>query len=162
MTIEAVTSQIWTLSGVLIGALTSNFSVMLTERSKHRRDMAIRWDQRKLDAYIEYAACVKEVADFVRRSRRVEEGSRAHGELIAAMEAGERRRSALFEGLVLLAAPAVIAAAHEVNLITGQMLEGARGHEPPRESYGFTGHLNAYHERVREDLGIRTSSWPVI
>ncbi|AWE52649.1 hypothetical protein DC008_25085 [Streptomyces nigra] len=160
--IEAVTSQIWTLTGVLIGALTSYFSVMLTERSKHRREMAIRWDQRKLDTYIEYAACVKEVADFARRSHRVEEGSRAHGELVAAMEASERRRSAQFEGLVLLAAPPVIEAAHEVNLTVRQMLERVRGHEPPRESYGFTGRLNAYHERVREDLGIRTRSWPVI
>lgn len=78
------------------------------------------------------------------------------------MEAGERKRSALFEGLVLLAAPRVIEAAHAVNLTLRGLLEQARRHEPPLARYGFTERLNAYHERVREDLGISTNSWPVI
>jgi hypothetical protein len=161
-TVNAMISQILTLVGVLVGALTSYLSVTMTERSKHRREMATRWDQRKLDAYIEFAACVKEVADVSRRSRLVDEGSDAHKQFISAMEEGERKRSALFEGLVLLAAPQVIEAAHAVNITLWQMLERARRHEPPQVRGDLTERLNAYHERAREDLGISRESWPVV
>ncbi|MGW1806570.1 hypothetical protein [Streptomyces sp. NPDC002078] len=41
-------SQIVTLVGVLVGALTSYLSVTLAERAKHRRTMATRWDQQSL------------------------------------------------------------------------------------------------------------------
>ncbi|WP_158692693.1 hypothetical protein [Streptomyces roseochromogenus] len=105
-------SQIVTLVGVLVGALTSYLSVTVAERAKHRRSLATRWDERKLNAYVEYATCVKEVAAVAKHSRLVEEGSDAHKEFMAAMEDGERRRSARFETLVLLAALPAIEAAH--------------------------------------------------
>ncbi|MET8955943.1 hypothetical protein [Streptomyces sp. NPDC004533] len=53
-------SQILTILGVLIGALTSYLSTSAAERARHRRTLATRWDERKLDTYIEYATCVKE------------------------------------------------------------------------------------------------------
>ncbi|MEU7433216.1 hypothetical protein AB0B07_20670 [Streptomyces sioyaensis] len=156
-------SQIVTLVGVLVGALTSYLSVSVAERAKHRRSMATRWDERKLNAYIEYATCVKEVADVAKRSRQVDEGSDAHKEFIATMEDGERRRSALFEALVLLAAPPTIEAAHEINVALWEGLAQARRHDPPSGVIFGDFHklMNTYHERAREDLGIRKDSWQV-
>ncbi|WP_328319092.1 hypothetical protein [Streptomyces sp. NBC_00388] len=151
--------QIVTLVGVLVGALTSYVSVAMAERARHRRTMATRWDQRKLDTYIEYAECVKEIADASKLSRLTDEGSEAHKEFMAAMEGGERRRSALFEALVLLADPAAIGAAHEVNLALWEMMKQARAHEPPPVVGDLHERLNTYHERARDDLGIRTDSW---
>ncbi|MGW4567058.1 hypothetical protein ACWEN3_33235 [Streptomyces sp. NPDC004561] len=155
-------SQIVTLAGVLVGALTSYLSVTMAERAKHRRTMATRWDQRKLDTYIEYAACVKEVVDAAKRSWLAEEGSEASREFTTMMEEGERRRSALFEALVLLADPQAVMAAHHVNVALWEILGQARAHEPSSAVGEFHELLNKYHERAREDLGISDDSWRVL
>ncbi|MGW1912724.1 hypothetical protein ACWCQS_18855 [Streptomyces sp. NPDC002076] len=155
-------SQIVTLVGVLVGALTSYLSVTLAERAKHRRTMATRWDQRKLDTYIEYAVCVKEVADVAKRSWLAEEGSELHREFMATMEEGERRRSALFESLVLLADPKAVEAAHDVNVALWEILAKARAHEPSATVRRLSDLLNRYHERAREDLGIGKDAWQTV
>ncbi|GGM22775.1 hypothetical protein GCM10010129_78920 [Streptomyces fumigatiscleroticus] len=54
-------TQIITLVGVLIGAMTSYLATAMAERAKFRRLMATRWDERKLDTYIEYVSCIKEI-----------------------------------------------------------------------------------------------------
>ncbi|WP_369240165.1 hypothetical protein AB5J56_38995 [Streptomyces sp. R21] len=155
-------AQIVTLAGVLVGALTSYLSVALAERAKHRRTMATRWDERKLDTYIAYAACVKEVADASKFARLAEEDSDAYKEFLASMEEGERRRSALFEALVLLADPPAIVAAHGVNMALWEMEEKARMHEPPPVLGYLHERLNTYHERAREDLGINKDVWQAL
>ncbi|MEV2249382.1 hypothetical protein AB0I94_02295 [Streptomyces sp. NPDC050147] len=155
-------TQIVTLAGVLVGALTSYLSVTMAERSRHRRTMATRWDERKLNTYVEYAACVKEVADASKHSRMAEEGSDAHKESIAAMEEAELRRSALFEALLLLADPPAIEAAHEVNVVLWDMVKKARTHEPLPIVGNLHMRLNTYHERAREDLGINKDAWRVL
>ncbi|MBW5483608.1 hypothetical protein [Streptomyces bambusae] len=146
-------SQIVTLVGVLIGALTSYLATATAERARHRRAMATRWDEKKLATYIEYASCVKEIADLSKRAWRAREGSESREEFLAAMEEAELRRSALFETLVLLASPAAIACAHEVNLAVWVGLEAARDHVTPPER-DFSALMNAYHEQARLDLGI--------
>ncbi|MFF0788684.1 hypothetical protein [Streptomyces spiralis] len=152
-------SQIVTLAGVLVGALTSYLSVTMAERARHRRTMATRWDQRKLDTYIEYGTCVKEVVDVAKRSWLAEEGSALHEEFLAAMEEGERRRSALFEALMLLADPQAVEAAHDVNVALWEILKQARAHEPSPTIGEFHKLLNTYHERAREDLGLGERAW---
>ncbi|MEU1197681.1 hypothetical protein ABZ446_15800 [Streptomyces sp. NPDC005813] len=154
-------TQIVTLAGVLIGALTSYLSVTAAERARHRRTIATRWDERKLNTYIEYAACVKEVADASKFARLAVDGSDAFDRFIAAMEEGERRRSALFEALVLLATPPAVAAAHEVNVALWKMEAEAREHQPPPVLGDLHERLNSYHERAREDLGIYQDAWRV-
>ncbi|WP_369391484.1 hypothetical protein AB5J72_30630 [Streptomyces sp. CG1] len=156
-------SQIVTLVGVLVGALTSYLSVTVAERARHRRSLATRWDERKLNAYVEYATCVKEVAVVAKHSRLVEEGSDAHKEFMAAMEDGERKRSALFETLMLLAAPPAIEAAHVINVALWDRLDQARRHAHPSVADAGEFHelLNTYHDRAREDLGISKDSWQV-
>lgn len=151
-------SQIVTLVGVLVGALTSYLSVTMAERARHRRTMETRWDERKLDTYIEYVACVKEVADASKHARLTEEGSEAHKEFMTAMEEGELRRSALFEAVVMLADTPAVEAAHEVNVALWEMIGLAREHEPPPVVGDLHERLNIYHKRAREDLGIRTGS----
>ncbi|MFI1677814.1 MULTISPECIES: hypothetical protein [unclassified Streptomyces] len=154
-------TQIVTLVGVLIGALTSYFSVTMAERAKHRRALATRWDERKLNAYIEYAACVKEVADASKFARLAAAGSEEFDHFIASMDEGERKRSALFEALVLLAAAPVVVAAHEVNVAVWQMEKLAREHEPPPVGGNLHERLNTYHESARQDLGINEEAWRI-
>lgn len=59
-TLSITATQIFTLVGVLIGALTSYFAAAaVAERARFRRELATRWDERKLDTYIEYVTCVR-------------------------------------------------------------------------------------------------------
>ncbi|MEU8616454.1 hypothetical protein [Streptomyces sp. NPDC048623] len=153
-------TQIVTLAGVLVGALTSFLATSTAERTRHRRAMATRWDERKLTTYIEYAACVKEISSTAKRARQAAQGTDDRREFLAAMETAELRRSVLFETLVLLASPAAIEAAHAVNLALWQEEIAARGGgaAPAEAGLGLIELINRYHERARADLGVPHSA----
>lgn len=153
-------TQIVTLAGVLVGALTSFLATSMAERTRHRRTMATRWDERKLTTYIEYAACVKEISSTAKRALQAAEGSDGRREFLAAMETAELRRSVLFETLVLLASPAAIEAAHAVNLALWREENAARdgGAAPVEGGLGLIELINRYHERARADLGVPHSA----
>lgn len=149
-------SQIVTLVGVLIGALTSYLSTTVAERSRHRRMLETRWDERKLTMYVEYAAVVKEAARAAGKARKEQE-QELRQQALAEMEDAEQRRSLAFESMVLLAAPSAVEVAHEVNRLLWQSLRAAR--EPdsapaPAPGIRLVDALNALHERARRDLGI--------
>ncbi|MHB9756492.1 hypothetical protein ACYBSK_19115 [Streptomyces sp. BYX5S] len=148
-------AQIVTLIGVLVGALTSFLATTMAERTRYQRAMATRWDERKLDTYIEYAACVKEIASTAKRARLAAEGTDEQREFITAMEAAELRRSVLFETLVLLASSGAVAAAHEVNAVLWQELMAARAADSaPAQGQQLIEFMNRYHEQARADLGV--------
>ena len=149
-----VITQIVTLVGVLLGALTSFVATGSAERVKHRRLMAARWDERKLDAYVEYATCVKEIAAVSKRAVDAEAGSTARAEFLAAMEQAEIRRSALFETLVLLASPAAVEAAKAVNAALWESEIAAREPTGVPDGSVLIELLNAYHSQARLDLGV--------
>ncbi|WP_370414186.1 hypothetical protein [Streptomyces fradiae] len=149
-------TQLVTLAGVLVGALTSFLATSMAERTRHRRAMATRWDERKLTTYIEYAACVKEISSTAKRARYAAEGTDDQREFLAAMEAAELRRSVLFETLVLLASPAAIEAAHAVNLTLWEVEIATRdgGGTPGESDQRLIKLINRYHEQARADLGV--------
>ncbi|MFF1462078.1 hypothetical protein [Streptomyces sp. NPDC058330] len=154
-------TQIFTLVGVLIGALTSYFATAVAERAKFRREMATRWDERKLDTYIEYVTCIKEIQRAAMDAGRArEQGADASGAL-AVMEESENRRSILFETFILLSDEKAATAAHAVNQRTWELLRMARV-----PSSGITElrpiplveALNGLHEAARSDLTISSST----
>lgn len=150
----AVITQIVTLVGVLLGALTSFVATGWAERTKHRRLMAARWDERKLDTYVQYATCVKEIDAVAKRARQAEAGSTARAEFLATMERAEIQRSALFETLVLLASPAAVEAAGAVNVVLWESEIAAREHTEVSNGAALIELLNAYHAQARLDLGV--------
>ncbi|MEU5977489.1 hypothetical protein [Streptomyces sp. NPDC047315] len=151
-------AQIVTLIGVVVGALTSFLAATMAERARHRQDMATRWDERKLNTYIEYASCVKEISSTAKRARLAPEGTDDRQEHLAAMEAAELRRSVLFETLVLLASQAAIEAAHQVNIALWQELKATRNNDVAPRHDGLVDLMNAYHEQARADLGVLRST----
>lgn len=90
-------TQVITLVGVLLGALTSFFAASLAERAKFRQTLATRWDERKLDTYIEYISSVKETNRAARQTLEAHELGEDITALLGEMEAAEARRSILFE-----------------------------------------------------------------
>ncbi|WP_380278662.1 hypothetical protein [Kitasatospora purpeofusca] len=151
-------TQIVTLVGVLLGALTSFVATGWAERVKRRRVMAARWDERKLDTYVQYATCVKEIDSVAKRARQAEAGSTARAEFLATMEQAEIRRSALFETLVLLASPAAVEAAKAVNAALWESEIAAREHASVPNGAALVELLNVYHAQARLDLGVGSSA----
>ncbi|MBM4795097.1 hypothetical protein HXP44_24320 [Streptomyces sioyaensis] len=149
-------TQIVTLLGVLIGALTSYVSTTVAERTRHRRTMATRWDERKLNTYVEYLTCVKEAADSAKESLKARGNPDLQRALLATMNEAEKRRSVLFETLILLAEPSAVEAAKDVNQILWQALIAARESNCDRFFWvdDLMAALNAFHESARRDLGL--------
>jgi hypothetical protein len=110
--------QLVTVGAVLAGGAASYVVGRLTDRDRFRRDLKIRWDERRLDAYADYASAAKQacrLANRILRSRfRPGETDDVTG-LIAELNSAERERSISFEQVVLLGDPAAVAAAHELN-----------------------------------------------
>ncbi|MFJ6790358.1 hypothetical protein [Streptomyces angustmyceticus] len=148
-------SQLVTLLGVLVGALTSYLSTTVAERARHRRMLETRWDERKLNVYVEYAAVVKEAGRAAGRARK-EQDQELRQQALAEMEDAEKRRSLVFESMALLADPSAFAAAHEVNRVLWQWLRVARDPDCATVPTGtaLIEALNTLHERARRDLGV--------
>ena len=54
------TSQALALIGVVIGIVGTIVATTVTDRSRWKRQtMMIRWDERRLDAYVQYAKSIK-------------------------------------------------------------------------------------------------------
>ncbi|WP_129308535.1 hypothetical protein [Streptomyces sp. L2] len=157
-------SQIITIIGVLLGAITSFIATTLAERAKFRQGMATRWDERKLDTYVEYVACVKEASRAAWRVIEARERGEDPAEALVEMETLEARRSVLFEGLVLLAEDTAASAAAHANERLWALLRCAR--EPAatpaarRTELGpaLIEALNTLHRAARSDLAINRPS----
>ncbi|MEU5553009.1 hypothetical protein ABZ738_24845 [Micromonospora sp. NPDC047793] len=54
-------AQLPALIGVLIGTVGTIVATSLADRSRWRRTQTVRWDERRLDAYAEFARALKEV-----------------------------------------------------------------------------------------------------
>lgn len=158
--VDRMAGQIVTIVGVLLGALMSYLATTMAERARFHRTIATRWDEKKLQAYIDYSACVKEI---VRGTRRVFEAADAgldYSEFMVRTEEAESRRSLLFEGLALLADERVAEAAKVVNQRTWELLALARipvATEPGSADAArldVVEALNAFHEVARKELQI--------
>ncbi|MER5864621.1 hypothetical protein [Kitasatospora sp. NPDC002040] len=152
-------SQVVTLLGVLAGALTSYFVTSASERARHRRAMDTRWDERKLNTYVEYASVVKEAHRAAKAAFQARQTPDEAVALLAEMDDAESRRSVLFETLILLAEPSAITAANAVNGRLWDALRLARrqqGEDSDWDSVGagLIAALGEFHGRARSDLGI--------
>lgn len=155
--LSGMATQIITLIGVLIGALTSYLATAMAERAKFRRLMATRWDERKLDTYIEYVTCIKEIQRAAMDAGRARDRGEDAPDALAEMEESERRRSVLFESFVLLSDERSAAAAHLVNQRTWELLRAARDASNGMSvlrPIPLVEALNVLHEAARADLTI--------
>ncbi|MFB4262116.1 hypothetical protein [Nonomuraea sp. GTA35] len=58
---DAFLLQLLPLIGVIVGALATMATTASADRRRWRRERATRWDERRLDAYVEYASVNKEL-----------------------------------------------------------------------------------------------------
>ncbi|MEZ0095914.1 hypothetical protein [Streptacidiphilus sp. EB129] len=170
--------QISALAGVIVGAGASYVTTTLTERARWRRQQDVRWDERRLVAYADYARAIKDIAV-------VAHGLAAHRGLnsdatpleptaqnLATLDSGEAQRSGLLETVRLLTDTDTITATrhldhclwHLVALAKGQMPGGAEEWEAAFAEYRRA--RDEYHRCARKTLGIpgaaipRDLTWP--
>nr|WP_232328552.1 cytochrome P450 [Kibdelosporangium sp. MJ126-NF4]CEL23501.1 putative secreted protein [Kibdelosporangium sp. MJ126-NF4]CTQ89115.1 putative secreted protein [Kibdelosporangium sp. MJ126-NF4] len=111
-----IVAQILTFVGVLLGAAATFLVTTVTERTRWRRAQVARWDEKRLQAYTEYANTVKQM---VRLCRRVAETKKLlpTGEPVdiddafTALSEAETDRALKWETVLLLGDPATVVAA---------------------------------------------------
>jgi hypothetical protein len=167
-----VSSQLFVLAGVIIGALASYLTTAATERARWKRALDSRWDDRRVEAYVAYAQAVK---DEIRISGQLAAG-RGVGEVtdllsptqenLDLLAAASAARGGAWETVLLLGHPETVAAArnwHESvwrlewfarGLITG----GSEDYEEARSATNIARSL--FYESARRDLQVRGGGLP--
>ncbi|MEU4643408.1 hypothetical protein [Micromonospora sp. NPDC023814] len=102
-----VVAQLPALLGVLIGTIVATSVV---DRTRWKRNQTVRWDDRRLDAYVEFAQVLKEIhAIAVRMFASARPSSRGHQidqeEGLARLADADVRHTLAWESVLLLGAP---------------------------------------------------------
>lgn len=131
----AFSTQVLPLLGVVVGGGMAFFSTGAVERSRWRRQQGIRWDERRLDAYVTYAASIKRNATAAAELlagdgvlKTIKPVTRDAG--LEELGAAEAARSAAFEGVSLLGDTLTIEAGSQLNREVWRMQAMARGELP--------------------------------
>lgn len=125
-------AQIFTLIGVVVGALTSFGANSLVDRARWRRDLATRWDTRRLPAYVEFLGTVKFIAMMSARvvaARGIDTGHAPMdiNEGLTLLRDGELDRAVKFEAVLLLGDSDTIRKAQELSEQLWALGDMARG-----------------------------------
>ncbi|MGN9804739.1 hypothetical protein [Micromonospora sp. L32] len=59
--VDGLVTQGPALLGVLVGVAGTMFATTVNERARWRRSQTVRWDERRLDAYVDFTRAVKEI-----------------------------------------------------------------------------------------------------
>ncbi|WP_435204997.1 hypothetical protein [Micromonospora sp. bgisy143] len=164
---SALMDQLPALLGVLVGTGGTILATLIADRSRWQRQQAARWDERRLQAYVEFANAVKEVHTYALRIANL--NALRHGvdreHALARMEEADIRRTKTWESVLLLGDATSITAAREWRAAVTDIARYARG----VTSAGFElaaglGHANEtrdrFYQAARASLGIRGSAVP--
>jgi hypothetical protein len=115
---SSTAGQLLTLAGVAIGILGTILATTVTDRARWKREQAVRWDTRRLDAYAEYARAIKEIHALTLRliapstpSITADPIDRDAG--LEALTQAEFYRTKAWESVLLLGDTATVAAARD-------------------------------------------------
>lgn len=161
-------TQLPALLGVLVGTLGTILATSLADRARWRRSQSVRWDERRLDAYVDYAHAIKEShAIALRMTADHRPGSHSHPidreDGLARLAEADARRTIVWENLLLLGdEPAVVAAAGWRDAVW-QVERLARGIvDAPQDISELLTRVNeardGYYRAARQSLGVRGGS----
>ncbi|TWE18623.1 MULTISPECIES: hypothetical protein [Streptomycetaceae] len=157
-------TQLLTIAAVVLGSVTTYVTNSLMERTKRRDTLRVRWDEKKLDTYVEYVgsvrACIYAAVLAYEVTHDIRSMPRTEHELLMDLTEAEGRRALAFERLMMLADEGVIEAAHAVNTATlaidwraRRLVEGTLTEWRALHTEIFRA-INAFHEVARADLGV--------
>lgn len=164
----ATTTQLFTLLGVVVGAVASYLVNALGERARFRRDLARNWQERRFDCFASYINEVKSLSIIARRMApalglpsgtsldplNAQDGARLLTET-------ETHRALSMEKLRLLADANTAAAAHTLNEAVWRLDGMARGlitdltlDQWNNAVAGFFRAFDEFHTNARRELGV--------
>ncbi|MCX5208126.1 hypothetical protein OG689_02165 [Kitasatospora sp. NBC_00240] len=166
------------LVGVVVGAGASYLTTALSERARWRRQLEVRWDERRLVAYSDYVGAVKDIVAVANRLA-AHRGLTPHAtplepteRNLADLDDAEVRRIALVETVRLLTDTDTMTAVTELNRCVwhlSSMSSGRSPADPAQWQAGFAAYRSArdeFHRCARATLGIagvaisHDQSWP--
>jgi hypothetical protein len=161
--------QLPALLGVMIGAVLSYAFTSLSERGRWKRGMSIRWDERRLNAYVEFANALKASANIVvliLAGNGVLTANRTLPELegLAMLSDAEGERSLKFDSVLMIGDTATIASATEVSRQVWRLHSFAPGEQPINEEISAEAYekyrlarVEFYHA-ARKSMGVPAAS----
>lgn len=162
--VESWTVQLLTLLGVVVGAFATFVSTRLVDRSRWRREEALRWDSKRLECYLDFAITIIRYITIgyrmtvkYRVTTHVQELDFATG--MPDLARAEAELSEKLEQVRMLGSPEVIAASQEWRREAIRLDAFARGLQSKPEEYHKatwdrrTAQLRFY-SAVRADLGV--------
>ncbi|MFI7669265.1 hypothetical protein [Nocardia sp. NPDC049526] len=153
-----------TLSGVAVGGALAFLATYANERAKWTRSHAVRWDERRLAAYVEYSNCVRLMQVLANRIA-VSRNLPGDGEPLSVDEgipllaAAEAARSQRWQEVLLLGGPRAIEVGYELNRCSWTLEWFARGKLTGGDDWRLAS-AEAYRLRrrfvaeARKDLGV--------
>ena len=161
---NALLLQLPTLLGVLVGSAATYVVTAVQERHRWRRQQAVRWDERRIAAYTDYARAVKKVISIAVRlaaQRGVYEddfwfsGEVSESDLIDA----EEERTTTWESVLMLGDDAVVAAGREWHQLTYRIMRLAIGQSSDMtwgDAVRAIGQARGrFYAAARTDLGVK-------
>jgi hypothetical protein len=168
-----VVTQVLTLVGVAIGALASFLATSVSERSRHRREIAKAWEERKYECYAEYVHEVKAMSIIARRMAAFAGLTERSGDRLdpkdgaSMLTEAEVRRSIAAEKLRLLSDTGTITAAARLSEAAWRLEWIARGKLPDASSQtwhqadeAFVRAFDDFHRCARQELAVPGRALP--
>ncbi|MER7418349.1 hypothetical protein ABT346_16460 [Micromonospora peucetia] len=114
----SIVAQLPVLIGVLIGTIGTIVATSVADRTRWKRNQSVRWDDRRLDAYVEFGRVVKEIqAVAVRMLTSERPHSRGHHmdreEGLARLAEADIRHALAWESILLLGDASTVTAARD-------------------------------------------------
>ncbi|SCL46023.1 hypothetical protein GA0070606_0906 [Micromonospora citrea] len=163
----SVVAQLPALIGVLIGTVGTIVATSVADRARWKRNQSVRWDDRRLDAYVEFARVIKEIhAVAVRMLADERPHSRGHRmnreEGLAQLADADVRRTLTWESLLLLGDAATVSAARDWRDAVWEIERVARGLRQGDDPAGMLQRANEardlFYRAARGGLGVRGGS----
>jgi hypothetical protein len=159
---------------VIVGALASYLTTTAAERTRWKRTLDSRWDDRRAEAYASYAQAVKDIITISSRiyaGRNITPESDSWAlpptpENLDLLESAVRKRAADWEAVLLLGHPETVAAARSWHESVWRLERWARGDatgeredwEKVRSEVDRTRSL--FYESARKDLQVKGGTLP--
>jgi hypothetical protein len=166
---NVLVQQLPTLLGVITGALATYAATSAAERGRWRRQQAVRWDERKLEAYTAYAHVLKKAISAsvqLAGSRGIHDeniGSPATDPLVV-LAGAEEERTVAWEAVLLLGSSEVVLAGrrwHQGYFKLQRLAVGLTADVTWEAALHATSQARReFYEAARLDMGISAVSSP--
>ncbi|MFY1594283.1 hypothetical protein [Micromonospora sp. WMMD737] len=128
----SIVTQLPALIGVLVGTIGTIVATSLADRSRWKRNQSVRWDDRRFDAYVEFARVIKEIHAVAGRML-VDERPHSRGhrmdreEGLTRLADADVRHTLAWESVLLLGDASTVSAAREWRNAVWEIERVARG-----------------------------------